>query len=148
MNNGKTIPVQKNAVGDAIVAGLFAGLLAGLVMLAYLVITELVAGHSPLAVLGWFASGNNGVPLLGGLMHLAVSGVYGSFYGLIRFAIPGRWRSRLPGWLSGMLYGLRLFALAELFLLPGTGSPLLAIPAANFALAHLIFGLVLGLIAR
>jgi hypothetical protein len=148
MNNGKTISVQKNTAGDAIVAGLFAGLLAGLVMLAYLVITELVAGHPPLVVLGWFASGNNGVPLLGGLMHLAVSGVYGSFYGLIRYAIPGRWRSRLPGWLSGMLYGLFLFAVAELFLLPGTGSPLLAIPGANLALAHLIFGLVLGLIAR
>jgi hypothetical protein len=148
MDNGKTIPVQKNTAGDAIVAGLFAGLLAGLVMLAYLVITELVVGQSSMTVLGWFASGNNGVPLLGGLMHLAVSGVYGSFYGLIRYATPGRWRSRLPGWLSGVIYGLLLFALAELFLLPGTGSPLLAIPAANFAVAHIVFGLVLGLIVR
>jgi hypothetical protein len=47
-----------------------------------------------------------------------------------------------------VLYGLLLFALAELFLLPGTGSPLQAIPAANFALAHIVFGLVLGMIAR
>jgi hypothetical protein len=148
MNNGKTIAVQKNTAGDAIVTGLFGGLLAGLVMLVYLVITGLVAGQPPLAVLGRFASGNNGVPLLDGLMHLAVSGVYGSFYGLIRYAIPGRWRSRLPGWLSGVLYGLLLFALAELFLLPGTGSPLQAIPAANFALAHIVFGLVLGMIVR
>ena len=148
MDSGKTISVQKNTVGDAIVTGLFAGLLAGLVMLVYLVITGLLAGDLPLAVLGRFASGNNGVPLLGGLMHLAVSGVYGSFYGLIRYAIPGRWRSRLPGWLSGVIYGLLLFALAELFLLPGTGSPLQAIPAANFALAHIVFGLVLGMIAR
>ncbi len=45
MNNGKTIPVQKNTAGDAIVTGLFAGLLAGLVMLVYLVITGLVAGQ-------------------------------------------------------------------------------------------------------
>jgi hypothetical protein len=148
MNNGKTIPVQKNTASDAIVAGLFAGLLAGLVMLVYLVITELMVGQPPLAVLGWFASGNHGLPLLGGLMHLAVSGVYGSFYGLIHYAIPARWRSRLPGWLSGMIYGLLLFVVAELFLLPGTGSPLLAIPAANFAVAHIFFGLVLGLIAR
>ncbi len=99
-------------------------------------------------MLGRFAAGYNGIPLLGGLIHLAVSGVYGSFYGLIRYAIPGRWRGRLPGWLTGVLYGLLLFALAELFLLPGTGSPLLAIPAANFAVAHIVFGLVLGLVAR
>jgi len=148
MNDGKTISVQKNTAGDAIVTGLFAGLLAGLVMLVYLVITGLVAGQPPLTVLGRFSSGYNGVPLLGGLMHLAVSGVYGSFYGLIRYAIPGRWRSRLPGWLSGVLYGLLLFALAEHFLLPGTASPLLAIPAANFAVAHIVFGLVLGIVAR
>jgi len=148
MDNGKTISVQKNTAGDAIVTGLFAGLLAGLVMLVYLVITGLVTGQSPLAVLGRFAYGSNEVPLLGGLMHLAVSGIYGSFYGLIRYAIPGRRLSRFPGWLSGMLYGLLLFVLAELILLPGIGSPLVSIPAANFALAHIVFGLVLGMIAR
>jgi hypothetical protein len=148
MNKERSIYTNENTTGDAIVTGLYAGLLAGMVMLVYLVISGLVMGQPPLQMLSLFAPGKEGVPLLGGLMHLAVSGVYGSLYGLIRRAIPVRLRGRLPGWLSGALYGLLLFVMAELILLPGTGSPLLAIPAANFALAHIVFGVVLGSIAR
>jgi hypothetical protein len=148
MNKERSFSTKENTSGDAIVNGLYAGLLAGMVMLVYLVVTGLIMGHPPLVVLGLFAPGKADSPLLGGLMHLAVSGVYGSLYGLIRHAIPVRLRVGLPGWLSGALFGFLLFVMAELFLLPGTGSPLLAIPAANFALAHIIFGVVLGSIAR
>jgi hypothetical protein len=148
MNRENSIIAQKNSAGDDIVTGLYAGLLAGLVMLAYLVVSGLVMGQPPLQTLSLFSPGKEGIPLLGGLMHLAVSGVYGSLYGLIRHTTPVRLRSRLPGWLSGALYGLLLFAVAELFLLRGAGSALQVIPAANFALGHLVFGVVLGAIAR
>lgn len=148
MNNEGSISTHKSSASDAVVSGLYAGVLAGLVMLVYLVIAGLVRGQSPQAVLGLFSPGKESVPLLGGFVHLAVSGIYGSFYGLVRFWIPERWRSRLPGWFSGMVYGLLLFALAKSFLLPGMGSPLQAIPVIYFGLAHVIYGLVLGILDR
>jgi len=44
----------------------------------------------------------------------------------------------------GRTYGLALLLVAKLILLPGSGSALGQIPLAYFALAHGIYGLVLG----
>ena len=58
---------------DAVVDGLFRGLLAGLGMGAYLVLAALTDGESPLGVLGRFDPAGSGQPLVGLLAHLAVS---------------------------------------------------------------------------
>ena len=131
-------------MGDAAVDGLLAGVGAGIVMAIYVVAVGLALGEGIANILGRFAPGEGASPLSSALMHLAVSGVYGLVFGLGRGLIARLWRNRLPGWLTGLAYGLVLLAFAETVILPGTGSALLSIPFAHFALAHIIYGLSLG----
>jgi len=137
----------KNAVakdltmGDAAVDGLLAGLGAGIVLAIYLVVAGAIGGDSPAVVLSRFDPNATASPLTGALMHLAVASVYGMVFGIgYRFVR----RSRLPGWLIGLAYGLALVALAEGVILPGANSPLRAIPVWSFGLAHLFYGATLG----
>jgi hypothetical protein len=131
-------------MGDAAVDGLLAGVAAGFAMAAYFVAVGLLAGDGMETILGRFAPGDTTSPLSGALMHLAVSGVYGLVFGLVRGLTARLWRLRLPGWLTGSVYGLVLVALAEAVILPGTGLLLQEIPFVHFALAHIIYGLSLG----
>ena len=113
---------------DAVVDGLFRGVLAGLGMGVYLAI---------------------GQPLVGLLAHLAVSGIYGALFGLLSLLVLRR--AGLPGWTPlalGGVYGLLLFAVAWFALLPGVDSPLLGIPPLHFGLGHLLYGLALGWLVR
>ncbi|MFO7678724.1 MAG: hypothetical protein R6X34_01615 [Chloroflexota bacterium] len=48
------------------------------------------------------------------------------------------------GWLLGLGYGLLLWLLAMEWVVTAVGAPLAQISAWQFALAHLIYGLVLG----
>jgi hypothetical protein len=45
-----------------------------------------------------------------------------------------------------LVYGLVLVLAAEVIVLPATGSPLRGIPVVHFALAHALYGVVLGLL--
>jgi hypothetical protein len=101
-------------------------------------------GQTPARLLERFVPGQGGTWLTGGLLHLGVSGVYGIGYGMLIFWLPRGWRGRLPGWLLGLAYGAALLLVAELVLLPGSGSALRQIPLAHFALAHGVYGLALG----
>lgn len=142
MATSKPNLIKPSTVGDAAVEGLIHGIVAGVVMAAYLVVTGLLAGDSPATVLGGFGLEGGTAPLAGLLGHLAVSGVYGIIWGLLWRLVRGR--SGVPGWLAGIAYGLALF-LASQVLLPAAGSSLLAVPAGHLAVAHVIYGLVLGL---
>ena len=131
---------QEADVGDAAVDGLLAGIAAGIVMAAYLVGVSLFG--EGVAVLNRFDP--SGVsPAVGTLMHLAVSGVYGAVFGIVSNWIR---RFNLPAWLSGLIFGLVLFALAETFILPTGHSALAGIPIVHFGIAHVIYGLVIGII--
>lgn len=130
---------------DAAVDGLIAGILAGLGMAVYLILTGLLSSISPADMLGRFDPGLVGHWLTGTLAHLAVSGVYGVVFALL-FSVMARLRPSLVrfGWLLGLIYGLLLLALARGVLLPMAGSPLLQISTVHLLIGHAVYGLVLG----
>jgi hypothetical protein len=53
----------------------------------------------------------------------------------------------LPAWLAGLVYSLALFALGQV-LLRAAGSPLLELSTLSLVVAHVVYGLVLGLLTR
>jgi len=137
-------PPQK-MYSDAVVDGLFGGLLAGAGMLAFLIAADLSAGNPAVQTLARFGiPGQTVSPLASLLLHLGVSSVYGIVYGLLINVLPRRYRAALPGWLWGVLFGLLIWVLADLVLLPGSDSPLMEIPPVVFALSHVVYGLILG----
>ena len=83
-------------------------------MVGVLIPVGLLAGNTWRQALNVFCPFGQDAPLLGLLLHLGVSAVYGIVFGLVQPLIP----QRLPGWLAGLGYGVLLFALAELVLLP------------------------------
>jgi hypothetical protein len=50
--------------------------------------------------------------------------------------------------LAGAAYGLLLLAVAKVVVLPAAGSPLVEIPTLHFAVAHVIYGIVLGYLSE
>ena len=137
---------KEKAWGDMAVDGLLAGLVGGLVMGLFLGLADGLAGRSPLELLGHFDPAQAGSWLTGLLAHLAVSAIYGVVFGLLWGAV-GRILPSLVrwGWLVGLGYGLLLWVLAAGVVLTAVGTPLAQIPAWQFALAHLVYGLALGL---
>lgn len=131
------------SIGDAAVDGLFFGLVAGILMGLILTILGFLTGESPAAMLTRFDASGQTSPWTGALLHLAVSGIYGIVFALL-WKIARVWLSRIPLLIAGLAYGLGLFVVAELLLLPGTQSPLLDIPVWLFGLAHVVYGLTLG----
>jgi len=138
------------SLGDAAIDGLFAGVLGGLVMGVYLALAGLLLGEGPAAVFSRFALSEEHAPLTGLLLHLAVSGIYGMLFGVI-WSQALRLRSFTPtpqaAVLAGDAYGLLLVLVAWFILLPASGSPLRELPFLHFAIAHLIYGGVLGYVA-
>ena len=135
--------LQHKSAGDSAVSGLFTGLLGGLAMALVIVLFSLLAGQG-ISFLGYFSTGTPASPLLGLLMHLAVSSIYGMLYALVR-----RWTGidrsqRLPGWLSGLVYALVLWLFAVTVLLPAAHSLMLTLPWPVFFSGHVAYGLVLG----
>ena len=135
---------QKGTIGDAAVDGLLAGTAAGVLMAVYLAAASLTWGSDPAKTLSLFVPGGAASPLVGLITHLAVSGVYGLIFGAGWGALTLVWRG-LPAWLAGIVYGLVLLVFALAILLPAAESPLLAIPPVHFAIAHALYGLVLGI---
>ncbi|MFQ5859865.1 MAG: hypothetical protein ACE5LU_30080 [Anaerolineae bacterium] len=144
MLNGKQLKRKETTVGDAAVDGLLAGVVAGIVMAAYLVAIGVVTGEGPATVLARFAPGAGASPMTGALVHLAESAVYGALFG-VGWRLVGRRRPhRLLTGLAGLAYGVLLLLVAKAIILPGTASPLREIPFVHFAVAHGVYGLVLG----
>jgi hypothetical protein len=137
---------QATSAADAAVEGLLSGIAAGILMAASLIGFGLAIGDTPTSLLGHFDPGGQASPLSGGFAHLAVSGVYGIAFGL-GWNFVHRRLPALPAWVGGLIYSLALFGLARTLLLPGISSPLGDIPAVQFALAHTVYGLSLGLLA-
>jgi hypothetical protein len=145
-----TVDERRQTVSDAAVDGLLAGAAAGIAMAVYLVVAGWLAGEGPASVLDRFDPARRGAPLIGAVIHLAVSAVYGLLFGLI-YRLVGRRRlsGRTAGALIGLVYGLMLLLLAQGLTLIGAGTTLREIPVVQFAIAHLVYGLVLGwLVAR
>lgn len=143
MASTNTYSSKTSTAGDAAVGGLFHGLVAGLVMAAYIALAGLLQGIGPLMI--WTRLG--GVlenPVSGLLAHLAVSGVYGVVWGLLWRPLHSR-TSRIPAWAAGLVYGLVLLVVAQLAV--AALNPLLMdIGMAHRTAAHLVYGLVLGLL--
>lgn len=137
--------------GDTAIDGLFGGVLAGITMALFLVGVGLTAGDGPGEVLVRFAPGGAQSPLSGLIAHLAVSGIYGALFGS-GWQLAGRgWISSASAWIAGLsggLYGLALLLLAQATLLPAAGAALKEFAPLHFSLAHLTFGVVLGVLTN
>ena len=132
--------------GDTAVNGLIAGILAGLVMAAYLVLAGVLSDVPPAVMLGRFDPALEGRWLIGTLAHLAVSSVYGVVFAFLYTAIVHLRPSLLRfGWLLGLAFGLVLFTIARGAMLPVAGSLLLQILIVHLLVAHAIYGIVLGI---
>jgi len=138
---------QKTSRGDQAVTGLLRGFLAGIFMMAYLLVSGAFTGVEASNILRafnpemGFLSNDRAALIQGFLLHLGISGVYGAVFGVF-----SGWKPRfLPGWLAGLLYGGLLLVVARMVLLPHGGEGLLQIPPLHFAIAHLLYGILLGL---
>lgn len=138
------LPTATKTTSAAIIDGLLAGVLSGAGMGVLILAIEWTLGHNPLEVLGWFAPSSDRSPVVGGLAHLAVSGIYGMLFGWLAHLTHSRRGSRFPTWLLGLLFGLAIFLFAELVRLPGSLAALENIPIWLFGLAHGVFGVLLG----
>ncbi len=143
MEKAHTYLPQHTSTGDAAVSGLFSGLQGGVAMAVVIVIFSLLAGQG-LGYLGYFSAGAPVQPILGLVGHLAVSAIYGMLYALGRRWLRLERLSWLPGWLAGLAYGLGLWVLAILVILPAAHSLFLSISWTVFFTGHVVYGLVLG----
>ena len=146
MAESNRVLAKENTVGDAAVEGLLAGLVAGLISAAVLVLIGLLTGDSPGTVLGRFDPSLAGNALIGGLLHLATSAVYGMIFAVLLRLIGRRWRSahRLT-WLLGLVYGLLLLLFAETVVLSGFETMLVEFSTVSFTAFHIAYGLTLGI---
>ncbi|MCB8928141.1 MAG: hypothetical protein H6652_21255 [Ardenticatenaceae bacterium] len=136
---------REKAWGDTAVDGLLAGLVGGVFMGLFLALAGWLNDGVPLATLGYFDPAQAGGWLTGLLAHLAVSAIYGVGLALL-LRVVGWIRPSLTklAWLFGGLYGLLLWGLAVGVVLTAVDSSLAQIPAWEFGLAHLLYGLVAG----
>ena len=141
MENSSTHSKGQFSISEMVVEGLFAGLAAGAVMLIYLLASGLLSGETVALVLGRFSIQTPPDPLQGALLHLAVSSIYGMLFGVVMGLLGGRFST----WGLALFYVLAIYLLARWVLLPGAGSYLLDVAPVHLALAHLVYGLVLGL---
>ena len=128
------------SLSETAVEGLFAGLVAGIAMLLYLLAAGLLSADAASTTLGRFSIQAPPNPLQGALLHLAVSAIYGLIFGIV-WSLLGR---RASSWVVAALFALVIYLLARFVLLPGSGSGLLHLAPIHFALAHLVYGLTLG----
>ena len=142
----KTTRLDTSA-GDSAIDGLGGGLLAGLAMGVYLALAGWPGGEDPAQLFARFDLQAAPSPIVGGLIHLALSGVYGLVYGLLFWLLLRRLLAGRPAWagaVTGAAYGLLLWLAADLILLPSANSMLQAVPGWAFATAHLLYGAILG----
>jgi hypothetical protein len=122
---------------------LLAGGVAGVAMAVYLLAAAGLSGEGPATLLARFDGSGSGLSVAGALNHLAVAAVYGAVFGGLRHLIPFRRNDWRLGLLCGLAFGLALWAVALAVLLPAA-SPLRAIAPVHFAVAHGVYGLIIG----
>jgi hypothetical protein len=123
--------------------------MAGLVMAGSLLLSGSVRGEAFTAILSNFSLDPSASPLLGTLLHLSVSGIYGMLFGLgWRYLYRHVDLSPSIWWavFLGTTYGILLQLLAWFILLPSSGSPMMEHPFLHLSLAHILYGLTLGLL--
>jgi hypothetical protein len=145
MMDSKPQTVPTITFGEAAVNGLLAGMGAGVLMAVYLILSGWAQGETTAAILERFDPRQaEPSPLTGLLTHLAVAGVYGLLFGAGWRLTPRRWQRGPAPVFGGLAFGLGLFVLAETVFLPGAASTLRAFSVVHFAIAHLVYGLMLG----
>jgi hypothetical protein len=144
MSDSSQVLPKARSTSDYAIDGLAAGVIAGVLMVVYLLGAGLTIGLSPTGVLSSFRVQDPNPPLVGVLLHLAISGVYGTVFGSVFRAFLGKSKQFAWGLLAGSLYGVFLYLLAKDAILPSINSPLLVFPATHLLAAHLLYGFVLG----
>jgi drug/metabolite transporter (DMT)-like permease len=138
---------QRRTTSDAAVDGLLAGIGAAIIMALFLLAAGFLSGDSPAIVLGRFDPLEGGSPLTGLLTHLAVAAIYGLVFGLIFLALVQLRPSLMKfGWLAGLVYGLLLYGIARGAFFAGANSGLAQFSTISLLLAHLIYGLLTGIL--
>ena len=135
---------ERKTVGDVAVDGLLSGVVAGVAAALYLVIIGLFSGETVHSTLGRFDPQQAGNAILGIFVHLGMSAVYGGLFAVLYRPI----RRRMPtspvlNLVIGLIYGIILMLVAELVFNSGIESALDELSKIQFALFHIIFGLVL-----
>jgi hypothetical protein len=128
---------------DAVINGLFSGVLAGLAMILVLALVGRFSHSKITNLLGLFDPTGNQNYYAGGFAHLAVSAVYGQVFGLLWKLFF--FRRRTPLWMGGMVFGALIFVFSQLLISHGSGTPVFQIPVPLFGVSHLVYGTVLGL---
>ena len=137
--------INRKGIGDAAVDGLLAGVAAGIVMILFLLAAGLITRDSPVMVLGRFDLQAASRPVVGLLTHIAISAIYGLFFGVLFVALV-RIRPALLrwSWFAGLVYGLILYGIAQAAFMAGANSGLVQFSSIILLLAHLIYGLIIG----
>lgn len=140
----------KASPGEAAAEGLLRGMVAGLAMLAFLLVAGLLTGSGAweaVQSVGSLFVGSNlaGFPLYEVFTHLAVASFYGLLWGPAWRWIKGH--AALPGWMAGMVYGVILFVLAQ-SLAQSLPLPMQRMDGNLILAAHVFYGFVLGGLSR
>jgi hypothetical protein len=145
MDNSKSLVRVHGSIGDLAVDGLLNGVMAGVVMAIYLVISGLLTGAGVAAILSAFDLGQGTSPVRGVLIHLAVAAIYGMVFNLL-YRLIGRGRSigRGGNVIIGLAYGLLLWSITQVTFAAGINVALNSLPTVHFAVAHVVFGITLG----
>lgn len=135
-----------HSFGEAVVDGLLAGVGAGGVMAACLVLAGLALGVGPGPVLGSLDVSGANAPAAGLLAHLAVAGVFGAIFGGAWRLTPWRRTEIRLSLLCGLGYGWLLWATAAGLWQPALAGLFAGMPAWQLLTAHSAYGLTLGLL--
>jgi uncharacterized membrane protein YagU involved in acid resistance len=123
-----TAPARSNiSIRNGILAGLAGGIIFGILMQMMGMMTML-AGimGSKSDVVGW-------------MMHLMISAIFGLIYGVLAFKISSKWA------VSGLVYGMILWVAGPLVMMPMMmGMPLFMFTGMTWMslMGHMIFGVV------
>lgn len=145
MSNSQPLIRARSSIGDAAVDGLLNGVVAGVVMAIYLVISGVLAGVGAAVILSAFDLGQGISPVRGALIHLAVAAIYGMLFSLIYRQIGrGRPIGRGGNLAIGLVFGPLMWLITQLAFAAGINVALSGLSAVHFAVAHGVYGLMLG----